>query len=148
PTDDDSGWPEFRAEYDRTHRALWQAFSDWGVEQGAPPLPDLEFVHTSKVANLYVFPAEADYLARRALDDTWHRMDSSVRTTDAPYVLPDAVRVRPAESALVYLSLGSLGSADVALMRRLIDVLGRSRHRFVVSMGPQHAELALADNMV
>ena len=32
-------------------------------------------------------------------------------------------------------------------MRRLIDVLGRTRHRFIVSMGPQHAELELAANM-
>ena len=47
----------------------------------------------------------------------------------------------------MYLSLGSLGSGDVPLMRRLIDVLGRTRHRFIVSMGPQHDQLTLADNM-
>jgi MGT family glycosyltransferase len=33
-------------------------------------------------------------------------------------------------------------------MRRLIDVLGATRHRFIVSLGPQAAELTLADNMV
>ena len=33
-------------------------------------------------------------------------------------------------------------------MRRLIDVLGRTPHRYIVSMGPQAAELELADNMV
>jgi MGT family glycosyltransferase len=148
PVDDDSGWAEFRAEYDRTHREAWQAFDAWGREQGAPPLPDLEFVHTSRHANLYVFPEEADYVDRRPLDATWHRMDSSVRTTDAPYELPAAVRDRPADSALVYLSLGSLGSADVDLMRRLVRVLGRSRHRFIVSKGPQHTEFDLAPNMV
>ena len=38
--------------------------------------------------------------------------------------MPPGVADRPAGSALVYLSLGSLGSADVDLMRRLIDVLG------------------------
>ena len=32
-------------------------------------------------------------------------------------------------------------------MRRLVDVLSRSPHRFVVSKGPQHAEFELADNM-
>jgi UDP:flavonoid glycosyltransferase YjiC (YdhE family) len=47
----------------------------------------------------------------------------------------------------VYLSLGSLGSADVDLMKRLVDVLSRSRRRVVVSKGPQHAEFELADNM-
>ena len=51
------------------------------------------------------------------------------------------------EGALVYLSLGSLGSADVELMRRLVDVLSRAPHRLVVSKGPQASEYELADNM-
>ena len=51
------------------------------------------------------------------------------------------------DGALVYLSLGSLGSADVELMRRLVDVLSRSPHRFIVSKGPQAAEFELAANM-
>jgi MGT family glycosyltransferase len=148
PSDDRSDWPAFLAEYDRTHRPMWESYNAWVVEQGAPPLPDLEFIHQSDVANLYVFPEEVDYTERRPLDSTWTRMDSSVRETDEDYELPEAVRDRPDGSALVYLSLGSLGSADVDLMRRLIDVLGATRHRFIVSMGPQAAELTLADNMV
>ena len=51
------------------------------------------------------------------------------------------------DGALVYLSLGSLGSADVELMQRLVDVLSRAPHRFIVSKGPQHDEFELADNM-
>ena len=54
---------------------------------------------------------------------------------------------RPEDSGLIYLSLGSLGSADVGLMQRLIDVLGTTRHRVIVSMGPRADELRLADNM-
>jgi MGT family glycosyltransferase len=148
PAADDSEWARFRTQYDRVHRDLWSDFNAWVVEQGAPPLPELEFVHTSGVGNLYVFPEEADYLAARPLDGTWHRLDSSVRETDEPYELPAAVRDRPDGCALVYLSLGSLGSADVDLMRRLVDVLGRTPHRYIVSKGPQHAEYDLADNMV
>ena len=59
--------------------------------------------------------------------------------------LPEPVAT--GDGGLVYLSLGSLGSADVELMKRLVDVLSRSPHRFVVSKGPQHAEYELADNM-
>jgi MGT family glycosyltransferase len=51
------------------------------------------------------------------------------------------------DGALVYLSLGSLGSADVELMRRLVATLADSSHRFVVSKGPQHDQYELADNM-
>ena len=84
PTTRASG-PAFRAEYDRTHRDLWADFNAWVVAQGAPPLPDLR-VHARRreVANLYVFPEEADYIDARPLGPTWHRMDSSVRETDEP----------------------------------------------------------------
>ena len=84
-------------------------------------------MHTSPDCNLYVYPRELDYTDARPLDDTWHRIDSSVRETDEDYVLPAALADRPEGSGLVYLSLGSLGGADVALMQRLIDVLGTSR---------------------
>jgi MGT family glycosyltransferase len=146
--DDHSEWDAYRAEYDRSHREMWSAFNAWMIEQGARPLDDLEFIHTSDVANLYVFPQEADYTDARPLDATWHRMDSSVRETDGPYELPAELIDRSGDSALIYLSLGSLGSADVDLMRRLVDVLGRTPHRYIVSKGPQHDQYELAANMV
>ncbi|MEY9875054.1 MGT family glycosyltransferase [Streptacidiphilus sp. MAP12-33] len=148
PADDRSAWGSFRAEYDRTHRATWEEFNAWVVGQGVPPLPDLEFIHESRHANLYVFPQEADYTDARPLGPTWHRIDSSVRETDAVYELPAEVADRPEGSALIYLSLGSLGSADVDLMKHLVEVLGRTPHRYIVSKGPQHAEYELAANMV
>jgi MGT family glycosyltransferase len=148
PADDSSQWADFTDEFERTHAETWTAFDAWCQEQGAPPLPRLEFEHTSPVANLYVYPRELDYTGARPLDATWHRIDSSVRETDERYVVPAAVADRPDGSGLIYLSLGSLGSADVGLMQRLIDVLGGTRHRVIVSMGPRADELRLADNMV
>jgi MGT family glycosyltransferase len=70
-----------------------------------------------------------------------------VRATDDPFELPAVLADRPEGSSLIYLSLGSLGSADVDLMRRLVEVLGRTSHRYIVSKGPQHNEYELADNM-
>ena len=55
---------------------------------------------------------------------------------------------RPEGSALVYLSLGSLGGADVALMQRLVDALADSPHRLIVSLGPQADRITLPANMV
>jgi MGT family glycosyltransferase len=148
PSADDSEWDAFRAEFERTHRALWQDFNAWVLDQGAPALPDLEFIHASRDANLYLFPAEADYTGARPLDPTWHRMDSSIRQTDQPFELPAIVAERPEGSALLYLSLGSLGSADVGLMKHLVAVLGETPHRYIVSKGPLHDTYDLADNMV
>jgi MGT family glycosyltransferase len=47
----------------------------------------------------------------------------------------------------VYLSLGSLGSADVDLMRRPVEALAEAPHRFVVSKGPRADEFDLPPNM-
>jgi MGT family glycosyltransferase len=127
---------------------MWTEFNTWVQAQGAEPLPDLEFMPRTNAANLYVYPAEADYTSIRPLDDTWIRMDSSVRETDEDYVVPEQIADRPDDSALIYLSLGSLGGADVELMQRLVDVLAKTRHRFIVSKGPQADRIRLADNMV
>jgi MGT family glycosyltransferase len=145
---DPASWAPFRAELERTHRELWATFNDWVIEQGAAPLPDLEFMPRDNAANLYVFPEEADYRDDRPLDESWHRIDSSVRLTDEEYPLPAELADRPEGSALIYLSLGSLGGADLELMQRLVDSLAGSPHRFVVSKGPRADELTLPANMV
>jgi MGT family glycosyltransferase len=144
PADDRSGWEEFRAEYDRSHRPMWQEFNGWVQQQGAPPLPDLEFIHTADL-NMYLYPAEADYVRSQPLDASWHQLQSCVRSGDGAFDLPEQLRDGP--GSLIYLSLGSLASADVDLMRRLVEVLGETPHRFIVSRGPQHDQYELADNM-
>src|SRR5215472_5555199 len=117
PAADPASWPAFRAEYERVHRPVWVAFNAWVTGQGAPPLPELEFIHSGTV-NLYVYPELADYPRARPLAPSWHRLDSSVRRTDERFTLPDALAA--GDGPLIYFSLGSLGSADVALMQRVI----------------------------
>ena len=139
------GWDEFRAEYERAHRPLWEEFDAFMRDQGAPPLPELEFIHESPWLNLYLYPEEADYTRARPLEPRWDRLDSCVRATDDAWSEPAGFRGDGQK--LVYLSLGSLGSADVELMRRLVEELAESPHRYVVSKGPQHELFELADNM-
>ncbi|MGH3164742.1 MAG: glycosyltransferase, partial [Trebonia sp.] len=134
----------YRAENDRVHRALWSEFNAWVVERGARPLNDLEFIHEGDL-NLYVYPEAADYTKLRPLASSWHRLDSCVRETDEPFELPRELADRPGR--LVYLSLGSLGSADVELMRRLVGILADTPHRYIVSKGPLHQEFDLPPNM-
>jgi MGT family glycosyltransferase len=146
PADDRSGWDEFRDEYRRTHGEMHASFDEFCRDCGAPPLQELEFIHSSPWLNLYLYPAEVDYARAQPLADSWHNLESSVRTTDEPWSLPKSLADR--DGALIYLSLGSLGSADVGLMRGLIETLATTRHGVIVSMGPQHNQLELADNMV
>jgi UDP:flavonoid glycosyltransferase YjiC (YdhE family) len=149
PVADRRAWPAFLEEVDRTHRAMWTDFDAFVRDAGAPGLtwPDTgpEFIHESPWLNLYVYPADADYRRERPLGPTWHRVESSVRATDASWEVPD--HLRDGDGALVYLSLGSLGSADVELMQRLVDVLARTRHRVIVSKGPLADQITLGDRM-
>ncbi len=145
PADDRSGWDAFRDEYRRASRELWEGFDAYCRERGAPALPEGEFIHSSSFLNLYIYPDEIDYPRARPLDATWHNLGSSVRTTDPPFSLP--AELDGGDGSLIYLSLGSLGSGDVPLMEQLVEVLGATPHRFIVSKGPQHAEYELAGNM-
>jgi MGT family glycosyltransferase len=143
PMADHSGWAEFRAEYARQVGELQADFSAFCVERGAPPLPEFEMIHESPWLNLMLYPDELAYPRSRPPAPTWHTLQTSVRATDEPWMPPE-----PDGRALIYVSLGSLGSADVPLMERLIDALSRTPHRYVVSRGPQHGEYALADDMI
>jgi MGT family glycosyltransferase len=142
PTADRSDWEEFRRRYRELHEPLQREFSEFCVARGAPPLPEGEFIHESSFLNLYLYPADADYERSRRLGPTWTRLGSCVRRAN---LAPG--QVRGPGRAVLYLSLGSLGSADVGLMQKLIDTLGGTDYFVVVSMGPQHEELRLAPNM-
>jgi UDP:flavonoid glycosyltransferase YjiC (YdhE family) len=148
PASERGDWPTFLAEVDRTQRELWNEFDAFCRAQGDAGLaygalgPD--FIGRSPWLNLYLYPAEANYVRDRALPPTWHRLDSSVRAADTAWDLPEHLRAR--DGALIYLSLGSLGSADVGLMQRLVDLLATTEHRIIVSKGPLADEITLHDN--
>jgi MGT family glycosyltransferase len=146
PLADRSGWDAYRAEYARALGPLQASFDEFCRRRGAPPLPKLEFIHASAHLNLWLYPREVDYQRRDPLGERWHNLESSVRATDSAWELPEPLA--GGEGALLYLSLGSLGSADVELMRKLIGSLADSRYRVIVSMGPQHDQLELPPNMV
>jgi MGT family glycosyltransferase len=141
PTGDRAAWDDFRGRYRELHEPLAAEFSAFCEERGAPPLPELEFIHESPFLNLYLYPGEVDYHRSQALTPSWQRLESCVRDVDEEFRPP------PGEGALVYVSLGSLGSADVDLMRRLVAALAETPHRYVVSKGPQHDLIELAPNM-
>lgn len=144
PQDDQSEWQAFRDEFSRTHIDLWNDLNEWVQEQGAAPLRELEFIARGDV-NIYVYPEELDYVDERPLDDSWHRVDSSVRQIEDSVELP--AHFTDGSKPLVYFSLGSLGSADVSLMRRVIAALATMPINVIVSKGPLHDEIELADNM-
>ncbi len=144
PVDDRSEWRAFADEYHRQHEELLASHNDFRASVGADPCPPDEFNTYSNWLNLYLFPEAADYDRTVPLDATWHRLQSTVRTSDAPF---DVAEHLPGDGKVIYLSLGSLGCMDLGLMQRLIDALGTTEHRTIVSMGPLRDQMTLGPNM-
>ncbi|HEX2470485.1 MAG TPA: nucleotide disphospho-sugar-binding domain-containing protein [Candidatus Limnocylindrales bacterium] len=148
PVDDQSGWPAFLDEVRRTHADMWMDFDAFCREHGETGLTygrlGPEFIAESPFLNLYSYPAEADYERANPLGPTWHRLDSTVRAPESSWELPPELAER--DGALIYLSLGSLGAADVELMQRLVDELAKTKHRVIVSKGPLADQIRLHDN--
>ncbi|MGE5225921.1 MAG: glycosyltransferase [Planctomycetaceae bacterium] len=141
---DRTGWAEFRAEYHRQHESLLAGHNDFRASVGIAPCPLDEFNTHSPWLNLYLFPEAADYTRAEPLGPTWHRLQSTVRTGEAPFDVAEQV---PGDGKVVYLSLGSLGCMDVGLMQRLIDAMATTDHRTIVSMGPLKDQMTLGPNM-
>ena len=148
PVADRNAWPVFLEEVRRTHGDMWADFDAFCREHGETGLTygelGPEFIAESPYLNLYSYPAEADYVRSRPLGPTWHRLDSTVRAAETSWELPAHLAERG--GALIYLSLGSLGSADVELMQRLVDVLATTNDRVIVSKGPLADQIRLHDN--
>jgi MGT family glycosyltransferase len=98
----------------------------------------------SPYLTLYIYPDEADYTRATSLASTVHRLESSVRTTDPPFAMPAQLT---GDGKLIYVSLGSLGAAEPELMGRLVDLLGSTPHRVIMSLGPQAGQLVLPDTI-
>jgi MGT family glycosyltransferase len=143
PVADRSGWQAFVDEYHRVHADLLEEFNGFRASVGVDPCPPDEFNTHSPWLNMYLFPEAADYARAVPLGPTWHRLQSTVRTSDAPF---DVREHLPGEGKTIYLSLGSLGCMDVTLMQRLIDALGATEHRAIVSMGPLKDQMTLHPN--
>jgi MGT family glycosyltransferase len=145
---DRAGWADFDAERDRTHGEMWASFDEFARDAGGPSLPPRQYMFESPDLNLFLYPEEADYGRSVPLGPTWHRLDACVRESDEPWEWPAGFEPdRRDAPPLLYLSLGSLGSADVDLMNRLIGHLADSPYRVIVSKGPQTNLVNLADNM-
>ncbi|CAF0997574.1 unnamed protein product [Didymodactylos carnosus] len=142
-------WDEFRREFKRISDQNWEEVNQWVIEQGAPPLTKQMwpfFQNASPYLNLYLCPEELDYTELRPYPPKWIRCDALVRTSDiCEFQIPEKLANKPGK--LVFMSMGSFGSADLSLMTRLVNILAKSPHRFIISKGPLGDEYSLSNNM-
>lgn len=100
---------------------------------GHKPCVPGQFLEESPWLNLLLSPTPVRYARQQPLDPArFVYLDGCVRR-EAPYVAPQFPRNN--EAPLVYLSFGSLGAADVAMMKRLIDTAAGLPYRFLINVG-------------
>ena len=100
---------------------------------GAPPLEFGKFHPDSPFANIYFYPEEIDFLDVITLPLKWYRFDGLIRESDEVFEIPEELRNKPGK--LIYFSMGSFASIYSSIMKRLVDLLKDSLHRFIVSKG-------------
>ena len=87
----------------------------------------------SPYLNLYAYPKELDYFQQNPLPSNWHRFDSFVRLNEDNFEIPEKLKQKTGK--LIYFSLGSLGSGNIDLMKRLLHLISDLPFRFIVSKG-------------
>jgi len=136
---DKSLWREHAEKEEQVLKDIFQDYKSWLLEVGGSelkytPLPFWQ--NFSPYANLYMFPEELSYTAIRPDPPNWHRVDAFMRKEDGTFQIPPQLQNMPGK--LVYFSMGTIGCYEVALMRKLIGIMGKSPNRFIVSKGELH----------
>jgi UDP:flavonoid glycosyltransferase YjiC (YdhE family) len=150
PTDGDRTlWKLFDKKKKEFYGLLFDDLKEWVVENGGPKLELKEcyphYYNYSPHANIYMYPEELDYTMYRPNPPNFYRFDAFVRSTNDTFELPEELKNLPGK--LIYFSMGTWGCTDLSLMRRLIGILAKSPHRFIVSKGPMADQLTLPSNM-
>ena len=100
----------------------------------------------SPYMNIYGYPEELDYTDIVTLPEHFIRVDAFCRELPELFKLPDEFKVQPTDK-LIYLSMGSMGSCNLELMKRFVRVLSKTPYYYLVSMGPLYDQYELSDNM-
>ncbi|OTF78288.1 hypothetical protein BLA29_007421, partial [Euroglyphus maynei] len=150
PTNDKTGWEEFREKFEKFYgESHCYAQNLINKEFGYPEVDEKKiFLLTSPYLNIYGCPEELDYTDLAKLPDNYIRIDTYCRKIAEKFELPTEFKkkIHP-EDKLIYLSLGSMAGFDVDLMKKLVKILGKTSHKYIVSKGIHHDQYELPDNM-
>ncbi|RWR99254.1 glycosyl transferase-like protein, partial [Dinothrombium tinctorium] len=131
-----------------SRRNLWIKFNEWMKSVWAPELREDRFQFISSNLNLFIYPDALveDYLKLCALDNTWMGLSHAVREKlNSEFQIPE--KLRSLRGKLIYFSLGFTGSAAIELMKRLISILSKSKHRFIIAKGHFLTDYELPPNI-
>jgi MGT family glycosyltransferase len=129
---DDPGRAEFEAEYLSATANAHRRNTDFRRARGLPALPPGQFMEPSPNLNLLLSPKIVRYSRTKPLDPATYRYLQGCVRDETQF---DQLLLPNHPGPLVYVSFGSLGAIDVALIDRMIRVFATIEARFVVNVG-------------
>jgi MGT family glycosyltransferase len=123
----------YEAEFLKQVKPAHDRFNAFLAKVGHPPYALGEFFETSPYMNLLLYPKHLRFKRRHPLEpERFQYLDGCVRD-EGRYTVPRfaANEGKP----LIYVSFGSLGSADIDLYKRMIALFGRLPYRFLMNVG-------------
>jgi len=144
---DKAGHAAYRARFEEVIRPIHDDFNAFLKSCGEEPYPLGQFFETSPYMNLLLYPEPMKFKRRHPLPPaTFQYLEGCVRQ-DKPYIVPDFPVNQ--DKPLLYVSFGSLGSGDTALLKRLIAAIGKLPYRALVNVGGYKSEYSeLPPNVV
>jgi MGT family glycosyltransferase len=135
---DHEGHARFRARFNAVMGPVHDDFNAFLKANGEEPYPPGQFFEASPYLNLLLYPEPVTYARAEPLDPArFQYLEGCVRREE-PYTVPTFARND--DGPLVYVSFGSLGAGDTAVLKRIIAALGASRFRALVNVGDYRGE--------
>lgn len=131
--DDTACHAAFRNRFNEVIKPIHDDFNAFLETCGEEPYPLGQFFEASPFLNLLLYPEPVKFDRKVPLDPAQFQYLEGCVRKEAPYEVPEFA-VNP-DGPLIYVSFGSLGAGDTNLLKRIIDVLGRSRYRALVNVG-------------
>ncbi|MBT4890110.1 MAG: glycosyltransferase, partial [Rhodospirillales bacterium] len=130
---DHEGHKVFTTKYNEVIGPIHEDFNEYLKECGIEPYPLGVFCESSPYLNLLLYPEPVKFNRRNPLDPKrFQYLEGCVRK-DEPYTIPDMGDYN--DKPAIYISFGSLGSGDIDLLKRLIDVTGSMQIRALINVG-------------
>jgi MGT family glycosyltransferase len=130
---DKAGFEQFRKRFNEVIKPIHDDFNAFLKERNETAYPVGQFFEPSPHVNLLLYPSAVKFKRRKPLSSKQFQYLEGCVRKEKPYKLP---RFKQNDSLpLLYVSFGSLGAGDVALLKRLIELLGKMPVRALVNVG-------------
>jgi MGT family glycosyltransferase len=135
---DKACFERYESRFNEVITPIHRRFNEFLSECGEAPYPLGQFFESSPHLNLLLYPEPVKFTRSNPLDpERFQYLEGCVRK-DVEYTIPrfDANDDKP----LLYVSFGSLGAGDTALLKRIIEVVATLPYRALVNVGEYESE--------